>query len=321
MTDEKKTEPNFNIEESEDGSAVVHVPESMAGDFEHEDQSDAQHSEPEDMDSPDDDEELRTAKRNRRKAKKELIRKTNQEKDVRLTLLSRENDDMKRRLAQLEKKDKNDNIQRIDYSLNEVQQRIEYAKHKHAEAIEAQDGQAAVEALALLDESKAEAYRLSQMRNQANSEMQQERQERRLKPEIEREAAAWMKRNPWFNPSMSDPDSKIAKKIDELLTSKGMDPADPEYWDELDRRLQAEIPHAYNQRTDSDTRNVNRPRNVVGSSGREASAAYGGSNRTTFVLTPERVQAMKAAGAWDNPEKKHRMIQSYIRYDQQNRRN
>jgi hypothetical protein len=57
----------------------------------------------------------------------------------------------------------------------------------------------------------------------------------------------------------------------------------------------------------------------VGSSGREASAAYGGSNRTQFVLSPERVKVMKDAGAWDNPVRKAKMIKNYIAYDRQNR--
>jgi hypothetical protein len=58
----------------------------------------------------------------------------------------------------------------------------------------------------------------------------------------------------------------------------------------------------------------------VGSAGREASAAYGGSNRTQFVLSPDRVKAMKEVGAWDNPERKARMIQNFINFDRQNGR-
>ena len=69
---------------------------------------------------------------------------------------------------------------------------------------------------------------------------------------------------------------------------------------------------------DDDGREVRRPRNVVGSSGREASAAYGGTNRSQFVLSPDRVKAMKDAGAWDNPERKARMIKQFIAFDRAN---
>jgi hypothetical protein len=56
----------------------------------------------------------------------------------------------------------------------------------------------------------------------------------------------------------------------------------------------------------------------VGSSGREASAAFGGNNRTQFVLSPDRVKAMKEVGAWDNPTRKKAMIENFIKYDRAN---
>jgi hypothetical protein len=56
----------------------------------------------------------------------------------------------------------------------------------------------------------------------------------------------------------------------------------------------------------------------VGSSGREASAAYGGRNSSQFILSPERVKAMKEVGAWDNPDRKKRMIDEFRKYDRQN---
>ena len=56
----------------------------------------------------------------------------------------------------------------------------------------------------------------------------------------------------------------------------------------------------------------------MGSSGREASAAFGGNNRTQFVLSPERVKAMKEVGAWDNPTRKKSMIENFIKYDRAN---
>jgi len=86
----------------------------------------------------------------------------------------------------------------------------------------------------------------------------------------------------------------------------------------LTSRLQKELPHRYNDSNDDDVRDVRRPRNVVGSAGREASAAYGGTNRSQFVLSPDRVKAMKEAGAWDNPERKAKMIKQFIAFDRAN---
>jgi hypothetical protein len=58
----------------------------------------------------------------------------------------------------------------------------------------------------------------------------------------------------------------------------------------------------------------------VASSGREASAAYGGVNRNQFVLSPDRVKAMKEAGAWENPVRKKKMIEQFISFDRANKR-
>lgn len=311
--------------ESDDGSAVVEVDEKMLEPNDVEEQNGFERAkeggavaDATDDDHPDDDDELRNAKRNRRRAKRDLVRKTNQEKDVQLAALKRENDEFKRRLGQLERNSKTEGLIRIDKNLEDANYRVEYAKLKLAEATQNGDGQAMVEAQTLWQAANDEVRQLAQIRRQADQELKQPQQQQPADPTVQRLAQRWMSRNAWYNPSASDPDSRVAKKIDELMGAQGWDPTDPDYWDELDSRLHKELPHRYNETNDEDSRNVRRPRNVVGSSGREASAAYGGSNRTQFVLSPDRVKAMKDAGAWDNPDRKAKMIKSFIAYDRQN---
>jgi hypothetical protein len=275
----------------------------------------------EDTDHPDDDDELRAAKRNRRRAKKDLIRKTNQEKDVRLTQLQRENEQFKQRLSQLERNTKSEHLVRIDKHMEDAQVRLEYAKMKLSEATQNGDGQAMVEAQTMWQTAQEEARNLNILRQRANQELQQPQHQVHVPdPEVQRLATQWMRKNSWYNPEATDPDSRIAKKIDEVMSTQGWNATDPDYWDELDSRLQKELPHRYNGSNDDDSRSVRRPRNVVGSAGREASAAYGGSNRSQFVLSPDRVKAMKEVGAWDNPERKARMVKQFIEFDRQNGR-
>jgi len=316
--------------EADDGSAVVELDEKMLQTDEVEEQNGFERakdggtvdkaSDPADEDHPDDDDELRNAKRNRRRAKRELVRKTNQEKDAQLVALRRENEEFKRRLSQVERSTKAEGLIRIDKNLEDANYRVEYAKLKLAEATSNADGQAMVEAQTLWNAAQREVEALTYQRKQADQELRQPQQQQQgADPTVQRLAQRWMSKNSWYNPSATDPDSRIAKKIDELMGAQGWDPTDPDYWDELDSRLQKELPHRYNETNDEDSRNVRRPRNVVGSSGREASAAYGGSNRTQFVLSPERVKAMKEAGAWDNPDRKAKMIKQFIAYDRSNR--
>jgi hypothetical protein len=311
--------------EGQDGSAVADLPDNMVMD----DVSDnsAQADQPKqggadaDADHPDDDDELRAAKRNRRRAKKDLVRKTNQEKDVKLQSLQRENEEFRKRLGQLERNTKAEQLTRIDKNFEDAQVRLEYAKMKLSEATSNNDGQAMVEAQTLWQNSQDEMRQLAHMKHQVDQELKRPQQNVQIPdPEVQRNAAEWMRRNNWYKPDANDTDSRVAKKVDELMVTQGWNPSDPDYWDELDSRLQKELPHRYNRDNDEEIRNVRRPRNSVTSSGREASAAYGGSNRSQFVISPDRVKAMKDAGAWDNPVRKAKMVQEFIKFDRQNGR-
>ena len=328
MADPKENQDDIAVIEGQDGSATVDLPENMLEGIDGGDENASKEAKndggsvnDDDADHPDDDDELREAKRSRRRAKKDLIRKTNQEKDLRLSQLQRENEEFKRRLSQLERNSKSADLVRIDKGIEDAQVRLEYAKMKLAEATQNGDGQAMVEAQTLWQTAQEEARQLTALRQQADQELRRPQQNVDIPdPVVQRNAAQWMNRNKWYNPNGADADSRIAKKIDELMVTEGWNPSDPDYWDELDSRLQSKLPHRYNDSNDTETRDVRRPRNVVGSAGREASAAYGGSNRTQFVLSPERVKAMKEVGAWDNPERKARMVKQFIEFDRANGR-
>lgn len=325
MSTDTKEELELNVEEGKDGSAVVDLPENMIDNDEPEDKKEPAQGKAEggdvsddDQDHPDDDQALREAKRSRRRAKKELIRKTNEEKDIRLQQLQRENEEFKRRLANVERETKQSQISRIDKNIEDSQVRLEYAKMKLKEAAENSDGDAMVDAQTLWREAENQLAQLQSLKQRASQEVQEQPRHELPDPIVQRNAAEWMRRNSWYNPDANDSDSRIAKKVDELLVTEGWNPSDPDYWDELDSRLQKSLPHRYNQSSD-DNQVVRKPRNVVGSSGREASAAFGGNNRSQFMLSPERVKAMKEIGAWDNPERKKKMIAEFIKFDRLNR--
>ena len=330
MSKDNKDDATLTISEGQDGSAVVDLPEGMM--IEGDDTPETPEAqEPaskrdggdvtgDEDDHPDDSEAVRSAKRARRRAKKDLIRKTNEEKDVRLQQLQRENEEFKRRLSHVERETKQGQVSRIEKMIDDQAVRLEYAEMKIAEAVQAGDGNAMVQAQKLYNEAQQAVNQLKHSKQQAEREIQAPPPEIPVvDPTVQRNAADWMKRNNWYKPDTSDQDSKIAKKVDELLSTEGWNPSDPDYWAELDSRLQKALPHRYNDASGSDS-TVRKPRNVVGSSGREASAAYGGNNRTQFVLSPERVKAMKEVGAWDNPTRKQAMINNFIKFDRENAR-
>jgi hypothetical protein len=128
---------------------------------------------------------------------------------------------------------------------------------------------------------------------------------------VRENAESWMNKHKWYDPQGRDTDSRIAKVIDQELAADGWEPSDPEYWDELDSRLASRLPHRYAAKGASKRTNP-------APSGRSSNPGAGPSG-TTFTLSRERVQAIKDAGAWDDPSKRNQMIKAYASYDRQNK--
>lgn len=315
----QNTEERIEVKEEVDGSAVVNLPDNIpapeqeAAD-EPADEVEAAAPADEDADSPGDSDALREAKRARRKAKRELVKKTNQEKDHRLAMLQKQNQELMERLSAVERKTHSADIARIDKAIEDQELRLKYARMKIAEATSAGDGEAVAKAQEMWYESRQQ---LESLKNFKTNAIKPQAQSNIPDPRLQRNAADWMERNNWYKPDGRDLDSKIAKQVDEALTSEGWDPTSEDYWEELDNRLQRYLPHRYNQRTDeSSSSSRSRPRSMVTSSGRESPASAGGKN--TFTLSAEQVRAMKDAGFWDDPEKRARMIKRYAQEARQN---
>jgi hypothetical protein len=315
MATENEKEQLIEVKEAVDGSAVVELPDDIEAPEADEPAVHAADggSADEDADSPGDSDALRDAKRARRKAKRELVKQTNAEKDARLVALQRKIDELTERLSVTERKTHSADIARLDKTIEDSELRLQYAKMKVAEATSAGDGEALTKAQEMWFDSRKQVEDLRRLREQAA----QPRQQANVPdPRLQRLAADWMERNRWYNPSNKDTDSKIAKQIDEQMTQEGFDPTTPDYWDELDNRLQRYLPHRYNQSEDENPSRRSRPRNMVTGSGRETSPTAGG--RNTLTLSPEQVRAMKDAGFWDDPKKRASMIKRYAQEARQN---
>lgn len=318
MSTEDKDLEQIKISEGQDGGAVVELPESMSAaedgnnhddntnEEKHAEGGDA-HDDGDDADQPDDTEAIRAARRARRKAKKEYIKQTNAEKDVRLQNLLRQNQELQERLAVVERKTNSADLARMDKVIEDKELRLQYAKMKMAEATSASDGEAFAKAQDMWYETRREVENLRAMKEAAVKSTSQPSPADDNR-ELQRQAAKWMERNSWYDPQGDDEDSEIAKIIDQKLVKEGWNPNQSEYWDELDRRLQKRLPHRYTDDTD-ERPSRSRPRSVVTGSGRENAASAGGKN--TFTLKPEQVRAMKDAGFWDDPVKRAKMVKRY----------
>lgn len=265
-----------------------------------------------DGDDDDERERIREARREERKLKKELAKQREYSAKNKISALERRNEELARRLAAVESTASSYQFAQIDKAIEDEATRVEYAKMKMMQAAQVGDAAAQVEYLEQLTEAK---QRLNQVQHYKQQQVEAAKGPKQNVPnpvtnEVQKQATAWLKKNSWYDPQARDTDSRIAKVVDQELAADGWDPSDPEYWDELDSRLASRLPHRYTAKGGS-----NRRTNPTTGSRTAATTQKAG----TMTLSKERVQAIKDAGAWDNPEKRNKMIRAYAAYDRNNK--
>jgi len=301
------------IQEEKDGSATIELPPSIpspeANDDGGSDEADerARRNEMVAGGAVDEAAEaLREQKRLKRSRRKEYHKAVSTEKDVKLTHLERQNQQLLERLSVLERKSHGSDLARLNKAIEDQDNRILFAKQKISEATSTGNGELLTSAQEMWFEARRQAEALANLKQRATAP-QKQRTIQAPDPQLQRHANKWMSENTWYDPNGKDPDSRRALNEDSILAEEGYDPKTAEYWEELDRRLQRVVPHRYTE--DANERPRSRPRSAVTGSGREFASTNGRSN--SFTLSPDQVKAMKDAGMWDDAEKRAKMIRRY----------
>ena len=330
MADNEKDVP---IKEQNDGSVLAkleehvdHFPEEekqeVTVDVEDSDQDDDEpveaaeggevDSDPEETDE--DREKIREARREERRLKKELAKQRDATSRNKISALERRNAELAERLIKLENTAASYQFAQIDKAIEDEATRVEYAKMKMLQAAQENDAAGQVEYLEQLTDAK---QRLQQAQYYKKQQIEQAKAPKQNVPtpiaeEVQRNATQWLKKNSWYDPQARDTDSRIAKVIDQELAADGWDPSDSEYWEELDNRLSARLPHRYTSKGGQQTRRA-------GPTASSRVANTTSARPGTITLSPQRVQAIKDAGAWDDVEKRNKMIRAYASYDRANK--
>jgi len=331
-----ENEKDVPIKEQEDGSilAKVEFPEEIGDededkkgkkekkaekDEDHDEEDEELHAAADDEaaeegETDEEREKIREARREERRLKKDLKKQREISAKNKITALERRNEELARRLAAVESTASSYQFAQIDKAIEDEAAKVEYTKLKMLQAAQSGDAAGQVDYLEQLTDAKqrlqqAQAYKKQQL-EAAKAPKQNVPNE--ISTEVQAQATRWLKKNSWYDPQARDTDSRIAKVIDQELAQDGWDPADPEYWEELDNRLSARLPHRYTSQGGKQSKR---------SAGPTASSrvANDGVKPGTIRLSPERVQAIRDAGAWDDIEKRNKMIRAYAQYDRQNR--
>ena len=324
-----ENEKDVPIKEREDGTVLaklelpdeVEDQEELQKAKEHDEDDDRTDEEREDDEAADEGETeeereaIREARREERKLKKELKKQRDLSAKNKITALERRNEELAKRLAAVENTASSYQFAQLDKAIEDEATRVEYAKMKMLQAAQSGDAAGQVEYLEQLTDAKQRLQQAQHYKKQQVDSAQSPKQNvpNPITTEVQQNATKWLKKNSWYDPQARDTDSRIAKVVDQELVQDGWDPADPEYWEELDNRLQSRLPHRYTSKGGKEGRRSSGP--TASSRVSNATAQKPG----TITLSRDRVQAIKDAGAWDNPEKRNKMIRAYAQYDRQNK--
>jgi hypothetical protein len=331
MADNEKDVP---IKEQEDGSVLARVDfpdeiedpqevKPVSNDNNEEDEEDTDDAPQNDADDADDDggeteeerEAIREARRKERRLKKDLNKQREVSAKNKISALERRNAELAERLAKVENTTASYQFAQIDKALEDESTRVEYAKMKLLQAAQENNAAAQVEYLEELTDAKQRLQQIQHYKKQQVEEAKAPKQNvpNKVNTEVQQLATQWLKKNSWYDPQARDTDSRIAKVIDQDLVSDGWDPSDSEYWEELDNRLQSRLPHRYASKGSKEGKRSPGP--TASSRVANATAQKPG----TITLSRERVQAIKDAGAWDDVERRNKMIRAYAMYDRNNK--
>lgn len=268
-------------------------------------------------DEGDDDERaaIRERRRLEKKERKERQQKAIGRDKVELNFLRQRNDELERRMANLESNSHKISISDIDRQLQEAVNEAETAERIIAKAVEAGNGEDVAKALKFRDQAIAKANQLNYAKQQATQQGQQ-RQQPAIDKAVEHYASEFMQSNSWYDPQGRDEDSAIVLAIDAKLAQEGYDPRSEEYWDELQTRIERRLPEKFAKQAKPAVRKpTGGP--AVGS-GREHAPT---STRKEIYISPERKAAMIEAGVWDDPVLRQRYAKRYAEYDREHSSN
>ena len=317
----------MQVEETQDGGASVALPDgehNPQAENESSNEDSNENSSENDLRADESDdgiddgrEQIREARREERKLKKQIHREKAKESGYLINALKKQNSELAERLASVEKKTSGAELARVDKAIEDAGVQVEYAKMKMKEAVNVGDGESLAKAQEMWYDSKRRVESLENIKHQATRQMSQPRQNIQVPdPMVQKLAADWMEDNSWYDPNGRNEESQIAQLVDKRLTEEGFDPTTEDYWDELDTRMQKYLPQKNNSGYNTSSVQQKRPRSVMTSSGRETTAT---TKSNEFRLSPDRVNAMKEAGLWDNPTARQTAIRKYAEWDRQNK--
>ena len=163
---------------------------------------------------------------------------------------------------------------------NELNERIKMAESSYLQAYDDGEKDKLLESQNILTDAKTDLKIIQARKAQVEHLQQQEdvdrtqeaKEEATYQPQTQQQqvqpdplAQEWFKKNSWFG--KDEIATAVAVAVDQKLKNEGYDPSTKEFYNEIDRLVQQELPHKFNREMD----NTTKPSQVVAGTSRKSS--------------------------------------------------
>jgi len=174
--------------------------------------------------------------------------KQRKERDEQLAQLMRQNEELSSKLQNTEHQFNTVNKLSLDSSEKQITDKLELARNAYKSAHEEGDSAKILQAQEFLNEAQNDLKSLTVTKQQFEQQPVQQQQQVQQpqyqpQPTPDPRAAEWAQKNEWFGSDQVMTAASLA--IDGQLKEEGYNPTDPEYYTEIDRRLQETFPHKF----------------------------------------------------------------------------
>lgn len=259
-------------------------------------------------------EAIRARRRAERKARRQHQKDHLRNLELRINALTQQNQQLQEQMAGVHSMTMGQQLVRIDEEVRRAKAAEAEFQDIIADAVTKGDGRVVAEATRNLQESTRRAEELLQLRERVGR-MAQQKATPQLNPAVVANAQTFMSSHKWYKAGSEDVDSRIVTMVDNSLSQEGWDPSLPAYWQELERRAARYLPHRFPQKpeTRDNTQQRRGPGGVSG--GGSGAGSSGSAGSSGYVVSAERVKAMKEAGIWDDPKRRDAAIKRYQEFD------
>ena len=196
------------------------------------------------------------------------------ERDEHIQQLMSQNEEMKRGMLSREKQFADSQKVSTELSEHQLTDKIELARSNYKEAYEDGDSGKVLAAQEALNQSQLDLQNLSQRKNALSNyeraiaqKAEQQQYQQQVSQAPDPKAQSWAAENDWFGKDSVRTAAALA--VDAELKQKGFDTSDDNFYTEIDKRLQKEFPHKYEDVQDNvSSRVTKQPAQVVAGASR-----------------------------------------------------